>query len=128
MSPTRARGGARQRAGTLFFATVCGTVSSQTNSGSENSLRRPEIPETGGVGSVGSNGLVTSKRVDHLEDLTVLGIWEAHLEGELVPYNAVDRAAVRAAGVLAEKGYWTWTFQAATEDLTSWGIYIGITS
>jgi hypothetical protein len=32
----------------------------------------------------------------------------------------VDDATVRAAGVLAEKGYWTWMFQAATEELTSW--------
>jgi hypothetical protein len=27
---------------------------------------------------------------------------------------------VRAAGILAEKGCWTWMFQAATEELTSW--------
>jgi protein-S-isoprenylcysteine O-methyltransferase Ste14 len=28
--------------------------------------------------------------------------------------------AVRAAGMLAEKGHWAWMFQAATEDLTTW--------
>jgi hypothetical protein len=60
------------------------------------------------------------KRVDDLADLTVQGIWEAHMNGELAENNAVDRAAVSAAGVLAEKGHWTWIFQAATEDLTSW--------
>jgi hypothetical protein len=63
---------------------------------------------------------VTGKRVDDLTDLTVRGIWEAHLNGELAEADAVDRAAVRAAGVLAEKERWTWIFQAATEDLTSW--------
>ena len=60
------------------------------------------------------------KRIDDLWDLTVQGIWEAHLNGELAEAEVVDRVAVRAAGVLAEKGYWTWMFQAATEDLTSW--------
>ena len=60
------------------------------------------------------------KRVDDLKDLTVQGIWEAHLNGELSTADAVDRAAVNAAGVLSEKGHWTWMFQAATEDLTSW--------
>jgi hypothetical protein len=63
---------------------------------------------------------VPGKGVDDLTDLTVQGIWEAHLNGELAEANAVDRAAVRAAGVLAEKEHWTWIFQAATEDLTSW--------
>jgi hypothetical protein len=38
-----------------------------------------------------------------------------------VPADATDDAAVRAAGVLAEKGYWMWTFQAPTRELTSWG-------
>jgi hypothetical protein len=37
-----------------------------------------------------------------------------------VPASVVDDVAVRAAGVLVEKGYWTWMFQAATENLTSW--------
>jgi hypothetical protein len=63
---------------------------------------------------------LTGKRVDDLTDLTVQGIWEAHLQGELAEADAVDRAAVSAAGVLAERGHWTWMFQAATEDLTSW--------
>ena len=60
------------------------------------------------------------KRIDDLWDLTVQGIWEAHLNGELAEADVVDQVAVRAAGVLAEKGYWTWMFQAATEDLTTW--------
>ncbi len=60
------------------------------------------------------------KRIDDLDDLTVQGVWEAHLKGELAQVDVVDRATVRAAGVLAEKGYWTWMFQAATEELTSW--------
>ena len=34
--------------------------------------------------------------------------------------SAVDDMTVRAAGVLAEKGHWTWMFHAATEELTSW--------
>jgi len=68
----------------------------------------------------GRRRLVPGKCVDDLTDLTVQGIWEAHLDGELAEADAVDRAAVDAAGVLAEKGYWTWMFQAATEDLTSW--------
>jgi len=63
---------------------------------------------------------VFDKRVDDLTDLTVQGIWEAHLDGELSELAAVDRAIVGAAEVLAEKGHWTWMFQAATEDLTSW--------
>jgi len=63
---------------------------------------------------------VSGKRIDDLKDLTVQGIREAHLEGELALADEVDRAAVRAAGVLAEKGHWTWMFQAATEELTSW--------
>ena len=44
----------------------------------------------------------------------------AKLTVELAERDVVDQVAVRAAGVLAEKGYWTWMFQAATEDLTSW--------
>ena len=63
---------------------------------------------------------MSPKRIDDLGDLTVHGIWEAHLKGEFVPAGVVDDVAVRAAGVLAEKGYLTWMFQAATEDLTSW--------
>jgi hypothetical protein len=63
---------------------------------------------------------VAGKRVDDLADLSVQGIWEAHLNGELAEADAVDRATVGAAGVLVERGHWTWTFQAATEDLTSW--------
>jgi hypothetical protein len=50
----------------------------------------------------------------------VQGIWETHRNGELVPSDVVEDVAVRAAGVLAEKGYWTWMTQAATEDLTCW--------
>jgi hypothetical protein len=57
---------------------------------------------------------VSPERIDDLGDLTVHGIWEAHLKGEFVPAGVVDDVAVRAAGVLAEKGYWTWMFQAAT--------------
>ena len=56
----------------------------------------------------GGEGSLTGKRVDDLTDLTVQGIWEAHLQGELAEADAVDRAAVNAAGVLAEKGQWTW--------------------
>ena len=63
---------------------------------------------------------MSGKRVYDLTDLTVQGIWEAHLNGELFEADEVDRVAIRAAGVLAEKGYWTWMLQAATEDLTSW--------
>ena len=48
------------------------------------------------------------------------GIWEAHLKGELAPGDEVHDAAIRCAGVLAEKDYRAWLFQAATEDLTSW--------
>ncbi len=48
------------------------------------------------------------------------GIWDAHLKGELAEVDVVDRVTVRAAGVLAEKGYWTWMFQAPTIELTSW--------
>ena len=43
------------------------------------------------------------KRVYDLTDLTVQGIWEAHLNGELYEAEEVDRVAVRAAGVLAKK-------------------------
>jgi len=57
---------------------------------------------------------VTGKRVDDLQDHTVQGIWEAHLEGELSENDIVDQVTVRAAGVLVEKGYWMWLFQAAT--------------
>ena len=63
---------------------------------------------------------MTGKRVDDLQDHTVQGIWEAHLEGELSENDIVDQVTVRAAGVLVEKGYWMWLFQAATEELTSW--------
>ncbi len=63
---------------------------------------------------------MSAKRIDDLADLTVQGIWEAHLKGELAPRCVVDYVAVRAAGVLAQKGHWTWMFQASTEELTSW--------
>jgi hypothetical protein len=63
---------------------------------------------------------VPGKRIDDLTDLSVQGIWEAHLDGELAEVDVLDQVAVRAAGVLAEKGHWTWMFQAATEELTSW--------
>jgi len=63
---------------------------------------------------------MTVKRIDDLEDHTVQGIWEAHLNGELAKVDVVDQVTVRAAGVLAKKGYWMWLFQAATEELTSW--------
>ena len=63
---------------------------------------------------------MSPKRIDDSRDLTVHGIWEAHRNGELVPSDVVEDVAVRAAVMLAEKGYWTWMFQAATEDLTSW--------
>ena len=63
---------------------------------------------------------MSAKRIDDLADLTVHAIWEAHLKGELAPGYVLEDVAVRAAGVLAQKGYWTWMFQAATEDLTSW--------
>jgi hypothetical protein len=63
---------------------------------------------------------VSPKRIDDLGDLTVHGMWGAHLNGELAEADVVDQVAIRAAGVLAKKGYWTWMFQAATEDLTSW--------
>src|SRR5215212_1984257 len=46
----------------------------------------------------------------HLCDLTVQGIWKAHLNGELAEANVADQVAVRAAGVLEEKGRWTWMF------------------
>ena len=76
---------------------------------------------TASVSSVdGEVGALPGKRIDDLDDLTVQGIWEAHLEGELAPGDVVDDVAIRAAGVLAEKGYWMWLFQAATEDLTTW--------
>jgi len=61
-----------------------------------------------------------AKRIDDLANPTVQGVWEAHLEGELAPGDIKDDVAVRAVEVLADKGYWTWMFQAATEDLTSW--------
>jgi hypothetical protein len=64
--------------------------------------------------------VASGKRIDDLADLTVQGIWEAHLKGGLAPEFVVDDVAVLAAGVLAERGYWTWMFQAATEVLTSW--------
>jgi hypothetical protein len=64
--------------------------------------------------------MAPGKRVDDLTDTTAQGIWEAHLNGELAEANAVDRAAVHAAGILAERGYWTWMLQAATDELTSW--------
>jgi hypothetical protein len=64
--------------------------------------------------------VVHSKRIDDLTDTTAQGIWEAHLNGELAEANAVDRAAVNAAGILAERGYWTWMLHAATDELTSW--------
>jgi hypothetical protein len=43
---------------------------------------------------------VSGKRVYDLTDLIVQGIWAAHLNGELSEADEVDRAAVRAAGVL----------------------------
>jgi hypothetical protein len=64
--------------------------------------------------------LVSGKRIDDLADLTVHGIWVAQLSGEFVPGDVVEDVVVRAVGVLAGKGYWTWMFQAATEELTSW--------
>ena len=63
---------------------------------------------------------MSGKRAYDLTHLTVQGIWEAHLNGELYEAEEVDRVAVRAAGVLAKKGHWTWMPQAATEELTSW--------
>ena len=44
------------------------------------------------------------KRIDDLTDLTVQGIWEAHLNGELAEADVVDRASVRAAGVWRRRG------------------------
>jgi hypothetical protein len=69
---------------------------------------------------LGERALVSGKHLDDLAHVTVHGIWEAHLKGEFVPASVEDEVAVRAAGVLAEKGYWTWILQAATEDLNSW--------
>jgi hypothetical protein len=63
---------------------------------------------------------VTGKRVYDLTDLTVQGIWEAHLNGEFSELDLEDRVAVRTAGVLAEKGHWAWMLLAATDELTSW--------
>jgi hypothetical protein len=60
---------------------------------------------------------VSAKRIEDLADLTVHGIWEPHLKGERASGCVVDDVVVRAAGVLAERGYWTWMFQAATEDI-----------
>ena len=62
---------------------------------------------------------MSGKRIDHLADPTAQGIWEAHLKGELALGYVVDDMTVRAAGVLVERGYWTWMFQAA-EELTWW--------
>jgi hypothetical protein len=64
--------------------------------------------------------LVSGIRIDDLADPTAQGIWKAHLKDELAPGYVVDDVAVRAAGVLAERGYWMRMFQATTEDLTSW--------
>jgi hypothetical protein len=72
------------------------------------------------LGRIEGLWLVTGTRIDDIEDHTVQGIWEAHIKGEIAPGNVVDDVDVRAAGVLAEKGYWMWMFQAATEELTSW--------
>lgn len=63
---------------------------------------------------------MAGKRIDSLTDHTVQMVREAHLNGQLELNAVVDDVAVRAATVLAEKGYWMWLFQAATEDLTAW--------
>jgi hypothetical protein len=34
--------------------------------------------------------LVVGKRIDDLDDLTVQGIWEAHLQGKIVPVEVPD--------------------------------------
>jgi len=44
-------------------------------------------------------------RIDDLEDLTVQGIWDAYLKGEFAVGDVLENMTVRAAGVLAEKGY-----------------------
>jgi hypothetical protein len=84
----------------------------------QEELRRAHR-DPGGGGTLGVTACVP-RGIDDLRDLTVQGIWEAHLNGELAEAEVVDQVAVRAAGGLAEKGYRRWMFQAATEDLTSW--------
>ena len=47
---------------------------------------------------------MSPKRIDDLGDLTVHGIWEAHLKGEFVPAGVVDDVAVRAASCVGGEG------------------------
>ena len=63
---------------------------------------------------------MSGKRIDDLPDHTVQGLWEAHLAGEVAVEDALDDMIVRAAGVLADKGYWMWMFTATSEDGSSW--------
>ena len=64
--------------------------------------------------------MAPGKRINDLPDHTVQGIWEAHQADELAVEDELDDMIIRAAGVLAEKGHWTWMFQAASEDASSW--------
>lgn len=63
---------------------------------------------------------MAGKRIDDLPDHTVQGLWESHRAGEIAVEDALDEMIVRSAGVLAEKGYWMWTFMAASEEGSSW--------
>lgn len=60
------------------------------------------------------------KQIDDLADHTVQGIWEAQRAGELVGDDVLERTIIRSAERLAEKGYWMWMFQSATEDGSLW--------
>jgi hypothetical protein len=51
---------------------------------------------------------VSSKRIDDLWDLTVQGIWEAHLNGELAEADVVDQVADASASPrLVSRLAWT---------------------
>ncbi len=63
---------------------------------------------------------MSGKRIDDLPDHTVQGIWEAHSAGEIAVDDALDDMIVRSAGVLADKGYWTWMFTSASEEASLW--------
>jgi len=60
------------------------------------------------------------KRINDLDDRSVFGIWEASRAGGLAGGNPLEDVTIRSAGLLAEKGYWRWTFTSVSEETSSW--------
>ena len=48
------------------------------------------------------------------------GIWEAGRAGQLAGGSPLEDMVLRSAALLAEKGYWEWVLNSASERSSSW--------